>query len=159
SKFIFVWHSGAPLQRRNSPARPLIFSIALPQVGHLMSVSTGRGRASSPSRGLMYLQPSRQPEQPMNCVPFLLYLITSGLPPFGHISPVPLLRSEGMSFSAFSKASEKGAQNSSSTSPYLILPVSMSSSSSSKWLVNFRSITLGKYCTSRSVTRLPISVA
>ena len=35
----------------------------------------------------------------------------------------------------------------------------MSSSSSSKWLVNFTSMIFGKHCTSRSVTFLPISVA
>ena len=81
------------------------------------------------------------------------------MPHFGHISPVSLPRCAGIFASAFSSASENGPQNSSSTSAYFILPVSMSSSSSSKWLVNFRSITFGKCCTSRSVTTLPISVA
>ena len=64
-----------------------------------------------------------------------------------------------MSVSARFSVSENGPQNSSSTSLYWNLPVSISSSSSSKWLVNFRSMMLGKCFTSRSVTTLPISVA
>ena len=39
------------------------------------------------------------------------------------------------------------------------LAVAMSSSSSSMWAVNFRSMILGKCLTSRSVTTMPRSVA
>ena len=54
---------------------------------------------------------------------------------------------------AFSSAAENGPQNSSSTSLYWCFPVSMSSSSSSKWLVNCRSMMSGKCATRRSKSR------
>src|SRR5262245_14336588 len=158
-RFIVVLHSGYPEQPRNGPRRLHRWIIGLPQLGHLCSVSVGSG---SPSRGLMYLHggSSFHPEQPTKLAPVLrLNCTTSGLPHFGHFSPVSWPRSTPMLFLASSSACENGFQNSSSTSRYFAFRSAMASSSSSKCDVNFTSMTFGKCFTRRSVTVMPISVA
>ena len=145
--FMMTTHSGAPSQVKNVPKRPSRLTIFLPQAGHGMSVTSGP-MLSLPSSPRLYGQgfsSSFQPLHPMNWAPVLrLNMASSGLPHLGQASPISMPFCEGMSVSAFSRDSENGPQNSSSTSRYLLVPVSMPSSSSSKWLVNFRSMILGK---------------
>src|SRR5262245_5889928 len=158
-RFIVVLHSGYPEQPRNGPRRLHRWIIGLPQLGQVCSVSLGSG---SPSRGLMYLHggSSFHPEQPTKLLPVLrLNWTTSGLPHFGHLSPVSCPRRAPMFVLACARSSENGPQNSLSTSAYFALRSAISSSSSSKCDVNFTSITFGKCCTRRSVTVLPISEA
>ena len=89
-----------------------------PHAGHGMSVTAGPSRSASPGRGWMYLHggSSPYPVQPTkNPLVVALYRFWSGLPHFGHISPVSS-RATGMSVSARFSVSENEPQNSSSTS-------------------------------------------
>ena len=126
-----------------------------------MSVTSGPVLSfpSAPRRNLHGFSLSFHPVQPTNDPPiFGLNRFSSGRPHFGQSSPVSSRTAGAPSFACFS-VSLNVPQNSSSTSRYSCFRVSMSSSSSSKWLVNFRSMIFGKFATRKSVTTLPISVA